>query len=286
MGTDLSSGESKIKPAKICVTDLDGTLLHSEGGISPPNLKALEELRTRGIYRVLATGRSLYSIHSVLPEDAPFDYAIFATGAGIMDWQTKKLIFSHDLDGAEIRKICTALEGLEIDYMLHDKVPDTHLMQYRIKAGLADFLQRIAHYQDHAKVLDLANIDQVMAATQFLAMIAEDREDLYHEIHKKIYPLSAVRTTSPLDYCTMWIEIFAEGVNKGGAVRFLMHKLGASVDDIMVIGNDYNDLEMLSLSPNAYVTANAPQDLRHRYQTVASCDDHGFAEAVQDWLID
>ena len=274
----------EVSKTKICVTDLDGTLLHSAGSISDANLAALEELKKRGIYRVLATGRSLYSLNSALPPDAPFDYAIFATGAGILNWHTKELIFSHDLDGEEVRKVCATLEEFEVDYMLHHKVPDTHLMHYRVKTGMADFMRRVDLYKDYAQELDLAGIDDFMAATQFLAMVAEDREDLYHAIYKRLYPMSAVRTTSPIDYCTMWIEIFASGVNKGGAVRYMMHKLGAKADEIMVIGNDYNDLEMLKVSPNAYVTGNAPQDLQSKYQTVATCDTDGFAEAVWHWL--
>lgn len=274
----------ELTKPKICVTDLDGTLMHSAGIISEPNQAALEELRQRGIYRILATGRSLYSLKNVLPHDAPFDYAIFATGAGILDWHTKELIFSHDLDAEEVRKVCDTLEEFEIDYMLDNQVQDIHHMHYRVKAGMTDFWRRVDHYKEVAEELDPSNIDDIMVATQFLAMVAQDREDLYHEIYKRLYPLSAVRTTSPIDYCTMWIEIFAPGVNKGGAVRFMMRKLGVFADDIMVIGNDYNDLDMLSLSPNAYVTANAPQDLRRKYQTVASCDTNGFAEAVGKWL--
>lgn len=284
MGTDLMPEKPKLKQTRICVTDLDGTLMHSAGIISNSNHEALDELHKRGIYRVLATGRSLYSLQSVVPDDAPFDYAIFATGAGILNWQTKELIFSHDLDNEEVRKVCAILEEFEIDYMLHHKVPDTHHLHYRAKAGLADFWRRVKHYKDFAEELDPAGIDQIMAATQFLAMVAQGREDLYQEIYKRLYPLSAVRTTSPIDYRTMWIEIFAPGVNKGGALRFMMQKLGVSEKDIMVIGNDYNDLEMLKASPNAYVTGNAPQELRRDYQTVATCDADGFAEAVWKWL--
>jgi Cof subfamily protein (haloacid dehalogenase superfamily) len=258
--------------------------MHSAGIISEPNHEALDELHRRGIYRILATGRSLYSLKNVVPHDAPFDYAIFATGAGILDWHSKELIYSHDLDADEVRKVCDTLEEFEVDYMLHNKVPDTHLMHYRAKAGLADFWRRIEHYKSYAEELDLSKMEEIMEATQFLAMVAQDREDIYKEIYKRLYPLSAVRTTSPIDYCTMWIEIFAPGVNKGGAVRFMMRKLGASADDIMVIGNDYNDLDMLKISPNAYVTGNAPQELRRKYETVATCDTNGFAEAVWKWL--
>jgi Cof subfamily protein (haloacid dehalogenase superfamily) len=277
-------GMKALSTRKICVTDLDGTLMHSAGIISSANLQALIELGQRGITRVLATGRSLYSLKNVIPHDSPFDYVIFATGAGILNWHTKELIFSHDLDAEEVKQVCDTLEEFEIDYMLHHKIPDTHLMHYRRKSGLPDFQTRIKQYENYAEELDINRIEEIIEATQFLAMVAQDREDLYHELHRRLHPLSAVRTTSPVDFCTMWIEIFAPGVNKGGAVRFIMHKLNVKPDEIMVIGNDYNDLDMLKLSPHAYVTANALQELRKRYHTVASCDTDGFAAAVRMWL--
>jgi hypothetical protein len=273
-----------LSPKKLCITDLDGTLLHSAGIISDTNKQALIDLGELGILRVLATGRSLYSLKNVIPHDVPFDYVIFATGAGILNWQTQELIFSHDLDAEAVKEVCDTLEEFEIDYMLQHKIPDTHLIHYRIKSGIPDFKERIKRYEDFAEELDLNHLDEIMEATEFLAMVAQDQEEIYHELHRRLHPYSAVRTTSPVDLCTIWIEIFAPGINKGGALHYIMRKFQARPQEIMVIGNDYNDLEMLKISPHAFVTANAPQELKDKYHTVASCDTNGFAEAVRIWL--
>ena len=76
---------------KIVVTDLDGTLLPSQGCISKKNYNTLVSLRDKEIIRVIATGRTLYSAMAVLPEDFPIDYLIFSSGAGIIQWNTKEL---------------------------------------------------------------------------------------------------------------------------------------------------------------------------------------------------
>ena len=91
-------------PAAICVTDLDGTLLHSERRISEANFAMLHTLGIRNITGIIATGRSLYSLERVLPPDLPLDYVIFSTGAGIMDWQSHRIIHSPNLDTHQIRR--------------------------------------------------------------------------------------------------------------------------------------------------------------------------------------
>jgi len=273
-------------PKQICVSDLDGTLLPHHGTISRENLDCLHKLRERGIINVLATGRSLYSLKRHLSEDAPFDYVIFSTGAGIMDWKSGELIYSKDLQNSDIRKICEILEGGDIDYMLHERIPDSHILRYREKAGLKDFWSRIEHYRDFASVLEDEDISNAGAATQFLAVVAHGREDLYLELCRRLHPINPIRTTSPMDLKSLWIEVFAPGVNKGTSLNYLLKLLGIPAEHCMVVGNDYNDLDMLKLTAAAYVTANAPEDLKAEYHTVAACEEDGFAEAVRHWLHD
>ena len=71
---------------KMVVTDLDGTLLNAQGVISEPELLTLKKLGNEGYCRVIATGRSLYSIRKTLAFDQlPVDYLIFSSGSGIID---------------------------------------------------------------------------------------------------------------------------------------------------------------------------------------------------------
>lgn len=285
LGASFSRKSSVVMNCKkIAVSDLDGTLLPHHGQISAQDLSSLKDLQSRGIITVLATGRSLYSLRRHIPENAPFDYVIFSTGAGIMDWKSQQLLYFKDLQSSDICKICEILEDSNIDYMLHDRIPDSHLLMYREKAGLADFWSRIRHYQDFSRILETADIARVIAATQFLAVVDGGREDIYRELCRKLHPMTPIRTTSPMDQESLWIEIFAPGVNKGESLRHLLDRLGISVSEMMVVGNDYNDLDMLRLTKHAYVTANAPEDIKEEFHTVAACENDGFTMAARDWL--
>ncbi|NLO43983.1 MAG: HAD-IIB family hydrolase [Candidatus Cloacimonetes bacterium] len=273
------------KNKKICVADLDGTLLPNRGKLSDKTINTLGELKEKGILRVLATGRSLYSLRQALDEDAPFDYVIFSTGAGILNWQNQELIHSQNLDNKQILEAHKILEEHEIDYMLHNSVPDTHLMHYRAKVGVKDFWDRVELYQRYACEFDPKLVQNIEFATQYLAIVEpENHELLFEGLKQRLLPLKTIRTTSPLDFKSFWIEIFAPKVSKGHAIIHLAESLGHGVDDCMVIGNDYNDLDMLEVCPNSYVVANSPDDLKERFTEVSSCKDDGFSEAVQTWL--
>ena len=267
-----------------CISDLDGTLLGSNRKLSPANLSILTELGELGICRVLCTGRSLWSVRRVIYNDDPFDYVIFATGAGIMDWKTQQMVYACDLNRQQISKVYHALEACKIDYMLHHAVPDTHFMHYRPIRGSQDFWERIDYYKAFAQELTSANIGDFEAATQFMAIVDGKDEDVYLHLLKELHPLNTIRTTSPIDMQSLWIEIFAPEVSKGRTIKWFLQMLNLGLQDIMVIGNDYNDEDMLALGATAYVPENAPQELKEQYINVAHHDTDGFCEAVTHWL--
>lgn len=270
----------------VYVTDLDGTLLPHQGEISPRNLALLQRLGEEGVCRVLATGRSLYSLQKAIPQDTPFDYVIFATGAGILDWHNGDLLHARNLDGEEIRRVAGILEEYKVDYMLHAAIPDTHNLHYRNHCGVKDFHDRIGIYRASAKILDPETLHDWDSATQFLAIVDSRRKHLYDTLQQLLAPLSTIRTTSPLDFDSLWIEIFAPEVNKGSGLFRLLELIGMDISQTMVIGNDYNDINMLTICPISFVTANAPEDLKARFRTVPSCCEDGFAHAAELWLQD
>jgi len=268
----------------ICVTDLDGTLLHSERHVSAANLEILHELGRRNITRIIATGRSYYSLERVLPTDLPIDYVIFSTGAGIMNWQERRIIYSSNLDGDHITLGMGIFNELRIDYALHHPVPETHRFFYVIGEGCPDFYRRCDYYAEFMAPLTAEDLPVIRSATQFLAITEPERMADVERLRTLLAPMTVIRTTSPLDHRSLWIEVFAPGVNKGAAVLYIAEMLACPLSRIMVIGNDYNDLDMLRLGAASYVTGNAPDELRGEFQSVAHHDDDAFAEAVQDWL--
>lgn len=268
----------------ICVTDLDGTLLNIDHTISAQNRDALDKLGDANVCRVAATGRSLYSLHKVIPVSTPFDYIIFSTGAGVMNWHTQKIILARHISKDHVTDTFKKLLKLNEDFMFHAPIPENHRFLAVRSRGLPDFYRRIGLYQDFSLEWDSKSGLPWQEGTQFLVVADEKEEDLYLKLINLLNPLKVIRTTSPIDHMSLWIEIFSPEVSKGSAVEYLLNLLSLNKDNLMVIGNDYNDSDMLQLTNNSYVTSNAPFELTKRYRIVSDYNNHGFAEAVEHWL--
>ena len=90
---------------KAIIIDLDGTTLpRNWHQISEENRVALEEAGQRGVVRILATGRSVFSLNNTLPEGLPVDYMVFSSGAGIMHWDDKEILLTRELSAEETQE--------------------------------------------------------------------------------------------------------------------------------------------------------------------------------------
>jgi Cof subfamily protein (haloacid dehalogenase superfamily) len=268
---------------RIIVTDLDGTLLPSQGVISQQNIATLESLAKQKVLRVIATGRTLYSALSVLPAQFPIDYLIFSSGAGIMKWENKEIIFSQKLEAKEVSQIAEILMDHQIDFMIQNPIPLNHQFQYfRSGKKNPDFSRRLSLYKEFATPIgNLA--DTQKDACQFLVILPNNLE-LYNELRRKFTDIKIIRATSPLDHESIWMEIFPENISKGHSCDWLCKKLNIPIGQTMGIGNDYNDIDLLEWSHHSYVVANAPGELRNRFRECPSDLEDGFTKAVLDVL--
>ena len=262
-------------------TDLDGTLLNSESRISESNLQKLIHLRKNKVLVVAATGRTLYSAKKVISKDCPFDYLIFSSGAGIVNWQTQQIVHSNFLNKTQVISAAKLLKSLDLDFSIHYPIPDNHCFySFPSSSPCTDFLARVSMYKNyvHSK-----SYEEIPKATQLLA-ISIDGPQIIDKIKTNLSSLSIIRATSPLDHVHTWIEIFPAGVSKGDAARWLCENQRIPRENTMGIGNDYNDLHLLSWTSNSYMVQNAATEIKKNYINVASNDNDGFCQAVEMWL--
>jgi len=268
---------------KIVVTDLDGTLLPSMGEVSSRNYKCLEDLKESNITRVIATGRTLYSAMAVLPDDFPIDYLIFSSGAGIMNWENKQLIYSQQIDAKEVQELSQVLIDHKTDFMILDPIPLNHQFWYYQGGNKnSDFDRRLNLYKQFATPVGKIE-DTRRDACQLLAILP-NKEDWFEELKNKFDDIKIIRATSPLDHESIWMEIFPLHISKGHGCEWLCKKLGLKAEDSFVIGNDYNDIDLLEWGKHSYVVDNAPKELKDKYKTTENVIRDGFAIAVEKTL--
>jgi hypothetical protein len=271
------------KDIQMVITDLDGTLFNDQQEVDQENIDTLQALTEKNIIRVVATGRNLYSALNRLDENFPIDYMIFSSGAGIYHWKKKKLIHSDYLPRDKVEHIANLLVEYNIDFMVHEMIPENHkFVYYRSNKDNPDFERRFQIYKDFAEPLDPLK-ETYQHSCQVIA-ITRDKEDLYTILNHKIQGVKIIRATSPLDGESIWIEIFPEGVSKGHGVDWLCRYTGVDPSKTLGIGNDYNDLDLLNFTALSYVVDNSPDELKNFYPTCRSNQQCGFSDAVKQTM--
>jgi hydroxymethylpyrimidine pyrophosphatase-like HAD family hydrolase len=274
-----------MKAKGMVVTDLDGTLFQKNHRISARNYQTLLDLGQRRIIRVIATGRHLYSAHKILSPDFPIDFLIFSSGAGILAWPGQKLLFSASMNRQEVSLAFASVSRRSLDFMVHRPIPENHYFLY-FSSGQSnpDFEARCSLYRDFAVPAALQRT-LPEEACQLVAIEPYFRElSHYSEIREELDRLTVVRTTSPLDGRSRWIEIFSKEVSKSLAAIRIARDSGIPEKAVMAIGNDYNDLDLLQWAAWSCVVNDAPEELLDVFPTVRSGDESDFSKAVSLWL--
>ncbi len=268
-----------VKPLKLVALDYDGTLAQSNSKIASNEHNALIKLGNLGICRVVATGRSLFSVDEVLSPDTPIDYLVFSSGVGVMEWKSRDLLFRSEMNVHDVELLLKDLMQLKLDFMLHHSVPNNHCFYYHQEnEHCPDFSRRLTHYADFASPL---NRRTPLTGTSQLVIVLETDGEKYFNLLKEQYPnLNIVRTTSPLDNKSMWIEIFPKEISKASGIDFILNKTGINRNETLCIGNDFNDLDMLRFTEKSFVVDNAPQALKDEFPSIASNDNGGVGKLL------
>jgi hydroxymethylpyrimidine pyrophosphatase-like HAD family hydrolase len=270
------------------VTDLDGTLFQRDRRVSPRNLQVLEELGRDGVLRVIATGRNLYSARKVLADSFPVDYLLFSSGAGIMEWPIQRLLRAVSMSREQVERALELLAGRELDFMLHQPIPENHRFSYFRHSGREnpDFEARLAVYAEFAVPADMARPPEGPAC-QFVVVEPPDAEpSAYYDLRARLPGHTVIRSTSPLDGRSRWIEIFSPQVSKSQAAAWLAGERKIVRDRVLAVGNDYNDLDLLEWAPKACLVDGSPPELGEHFAVISGNGDADFAAAVDAWRHD
>lgn len=268
------------------ITDLDGTLLQADHSISTADYSTLEELGEREICRVAATGRNLMKVRQVLTPDMPFDFVIFSSGAGLMDWKKQKLLIARSIPSEETGEIIRFLMEEKLNFKVSREIPDNHHFAWWRSSQCEEF----ERYLNFHKVLgdavplkqgDAFPISQVLI---FLPRGTEQFVTIKQKVLNHSPHVSVIRATSPLHPDFTWMEIFPEGVTKAHGVEEVCRITGIPQEHTLGIGNDFNDMELLDYTRHSYVVDNAPDELKFRYRNSLSHLKDGFSYAVRKHL--
>lgn len=260
-------------PVRLVATDLDGTLVHSDGSVTPRTCAALVAAEEAGIEVVFVTGRPLRWAEEVFEHVGGHGLAIVSNGALVWDVARADVHLIRPIEPAT---------GIEIARRIRAAVPDAHFAVETL-AGIAlepGFLERHAVPDGSAR----GPIEQIFAdpAVKLLARHEElGWEEFWARAADAVDDLAEITWSSS----STLLEISAAGVTKASTLALLCAQRGIEAAEVLALGDMPNDLPMLAWAGTSYAMANAHPSVRAAAAHVAPAnDDDGVAQVLESLL--
>ncbi|MHC5935409.1 Cof-type HAD-IIB family hydrolase [Nostoc sp.] len=275
--------QAAAKDIKLLVLDIDGTIAGESNTVSTGVKQAIIAAQARGIQVAIATGRMYRSalrfhqeIGSILPLMA-------YQGAWIQDPITQK-IHRHWVVSREIAHQL-------IDYFEQPELRSLLSVHFYINDQLyvRELTRETQIYAERSGVIPIpvGDLRQTLTNEPTKILALSDDTDV---INKLLGNLRRQYTPAEL-YLTTSVATFFEAtnafVNKGTAVRYLAEELlGLQIANVMAIGDNFNDVEMLEYVGLGVAMGNAPAGVQAIAQWVApSVEQDGAAVAIEKFLL-
>lgn len=278
--------------------DLDGTLLDSRSQISERNRIAIDNARGQGVHVALVTGRRFRDSRPVALElglDVPL---ISHNGALTKHAATLQTVCVLPLPVEGAREALQIGREAGADALLSDDHEGLGVLVYdHLRGGntaahkYLSWARRIHGEEEGAKaVQQVASIEDYLdhdpIHLSFSGGCAE-MDQLEDALKTELGSTVKILSTKYLEQDFTLIDIINPTASKGAGVAAAAAELSVAREDIMAIGDNYNDLEMLLFAGTGVVMANAPLSLREiaGLHPTASNRDDGVALAIEQFIL-
>lgn len=266
---------------KLLVLDLDGTLTNSKKEITPNTLQTLTEAQEKGIKIVLASGRPTYGV-APLAEKLQLEkyegYILSYNGGEIIGWKTKEMMYKNLLDHAVLpylyecaKKNQFAILTYDGEYVLTETPDDEYLIKEAKLNGMKikkvdNFLAAVKH--PIAKCLIVGDPDRLAILEKEMYEHLKDRMGVFRS---EAY----------------FLELVPKGIDKAQSLAVLLKEINMTKDEMIAIGDGFNDLSMIQFAGLGVAMANAQDIVKEsaNYITLSNEED-GVAHVVRKFILD
>ncbi len=260
---------------RLVATDLDGTLVHSDGTITERTRAALRAVEDTGVVVVFVTGRPLRWARHVFDDVGGHGLAIVANGALVWDVAADRVHTARPMQVPTLLEVCRrvreaapgasfaveSLSGMDVETGFMERYP---LPETSRRGAAEDVFDREAL--------------KVLARHEEL-----EPQEFWDAAREAVGDLATVTWSSE----SSLLEISAAGVTKATTLELLCDDLGLTAQEVMAFGDMPNDLPMLAWAGTAYAMENAhPTVLEVADHVAPHHDEDGVATVLERLLAD
>ena len=277
---------------QLIAIDIDGTLVPSTGPkISARNRAALLAAEASGIEIVISTGRrQAYAMPLVSQVGLSENSVMISSNGAVVRGFDGHLLDRRFLPAETARQLCAQLKGYGTLVFTFDRegagalvIESLQQLHARIDRWVEANKPYLVEIQPIERAFDAGEEPiQGMICGTVAEMVEAERQLLLSDVGAQI----AMHRTEYAARNLSILDLLPPGCSKGAALDSLARIRGLERDQIMAIGDNLNDLEMLEYAGRAVVMANASEEIRalacrRGWELTASNDDDGVAQAIE-----
>lgn len=289
---------------KLIAIDLDGTLLNSFGEITPKTKDVLNRVIEKGIKVILASGRPVSAIENIATEIGSKEYLISGNGALVYDMREEKVIYDRFLTKEQVLNIvdiceensiyCNVYTETEvIAKSLNYNVLFYHKENAKKPEGKRTNINIVSNLRKYIEDLD--------ENEKFLKMtVCDPNRLIFNGIIRKLRNINSIDVldishmsrktikdgTEDVQIEYFYTEITNKNVNKWSAIEFLLEKENIKAEEVMAIGDNVNDKEMIENAGLGVVMGNSSPQMKEMADIVVSDNNSdGIVEAVEKFIL-
>ena len=257
---------------KQIVSDMDGTVVNDEKKIDENIYEILPVLKEMGTRFVVASGRQYPSLMADFQEHAKDVVLCSENGAFIVD------------DGRELYAGCMTEEqvkmSLDAAFAVEGMEPVVcaKYVTYTRSRKMAEFLGSPKFNYKVAVVDDLYHIDDDIIKISMIVLNGEDTVVMFRKVRAALDESLNLVTSG--EGC---MDTGIYGINKGKAVAVLQEMWGITPEETMVIGDQYNDVDMFDKAYYSFAMAGAVEGVKKKARFLAgSNNEGGVVKAIRE----
>ena len=265
---------------KLLGLDLDGTLTNSKKEITAHTLDTLTRAQEQGLKIVLASGRPTYGVAPLankLQLEKYEGYILSYNGGEIIDWKTKEMMYKNLLDPTVLPYLykCAkdndfAIVTYENEFVLTEKPDD----EYVIKEALLNVMtiKKVDNFLDAVKHPVAKCL--IVGEPERLAVLEK-------EMQETLKDKMGVFRSEPY-----FLELVPKGIDKARSLEVLLKEIGMTKEEMMAVGDGFNDLSMIRYAGMGVAMANAQTVVRDSADFITlSNDEDGVAHVVEKFIL-
>jgi Cof subfamily protein (haloacid dehalogenase superfamily) len=275
---------------RLIAIDIDGTLLSPEFRVSDTDLATLRRVHAQGIEIILVTGRR-HAFALPIAEQLGFDLWLISSNGAITRSLAGETFHRDLLPEPTCRQLVQVMQEFRGQTVLtfdHDDAKHNHAGMIvierlnQLELSIQRWLQKNMQYiQFVVPIENSLTTDPVQA--MFCGPIADMRRAL-QILENCGLPITILRTEYP-GRDLIIVDVLNARCSKGHALeRWAQHR-GVRREQVMAIGDNYNDIEMLAFAGQPFIMGNASEELRsHGWTLTRSNAESGVSAAIEHAL--